>query len=154
MRPVWLVTLGLMAVAGRLAGEQVTVLVPSSVSFYVSDVSAPTSAGSVNVSFSGASLGAGKALRIGVRASGASLSTPAGAAIGTSSITWTTTGASGGSGSGGTLNAGSFSTVFQSVGNPTSGSVSLSFRLAPPGAGVKAVEQSLALEWLFESVAQ
>lgn len=144
--------LGLMLV-GRMAGEQVTALVPGAVSFRVTDVSATTVAGPVSVSFSAASLGSGKCLRIKVRAGAASFSAPTGTAIASSAVTWTASGASGGSGFAGTLSPGSYTTVYQSVSNPVSGSVTLSFRLAPPGGGVKAIDQSLGLEWLLESVA-
>lgn len=154
MRPGWLALLGLMAGTGPLLGEQVAILAPASVTFHVTDVSATTGSGTVSVSYSGASLGAGKVLRVSVRAGAASFSTPAGAAISSGGVTWTASGASGGSGFSGTLSAGSHCTVYQSNPNPASGGFSLTFRLAPPGGGVKAVEQSLTLEWLFESVAQ
>lgn len=149
----WLAAaVGLLGIAGRLAGEQVTVMVPNSISFQVSDVSATSVGGSVSVSFSAASLASGKALRIGVRAGAQSFSTSAGAAIAASAVTWTVSGASGGSGFNGTLSSGSYARVYQSASNPGSGGVTVTFRLAAPGGGVKAVEQSLGLEWLFESV--
>jgi hypothetical protein len=145
--------LALACLLPPLSAEQVTVAVTPGVEFGVFNVAA-SSAGSppVTVSYSGASLNAGRRLRISVRPASPAFSTPAGSSISADKVSWTAGGASGGSASAGALSAGGWTEVFLSGANPSSGSVTLNFNLAAPGAGVKAASQSLGLQWLFESV--
>lgn len=135
-------------------GEQVSVSVPGSVYFQVVNVSTSTAASPypVTVSFQSASLTSGRSLRISVKAVAAGFSLVQGSAIPGDRVTWTTSGASGGTGFSGALSNLTFATVYQSTANPTTGSVSLSFILQSPGSNLKAGSRMLALEWRFESV--
>lgn len=137
----------------NLHAEQVGVTVSSSVSFNVLNVAASSSGSpSATVNYSSASLTSGHKLKISVQAAAASFTTSTGSAIPASNASWTVSGASGGSGSSGTLSSSTWTQVYLSNANPSSGSVSLDFSLAAPGGGVKAVMQTLGLQWKFESV--
>lgn len=141
----------------RLASaESVDISVPSSIGFYVTDVTTPTT-GSPNptaVSFSNASLDLGKSLRISIKADTTDFATPSGGgtAIPAAYVSWTTSGAVGGTGFNGSLNYLTFSDVFQSVANPLSGTVDMSWRLAPLPAGIRAGNHTLSITWKLESI--
>ena len=92
------------------------------------------------------------AQRIAVKAATANFSTSYGTAIAANKVSWTTSGVSGGSGSSGTLSSSSWTQVFLSNTNPSSGSITLRFTLAAPGSGTKAGLESLGLSWRFSSV--
>ena len=137
----------------NLQAEQVNVIVSSSVNFTVLNVAASSSGSpSATVNYSSASLTPGHKLKISVQPGAANFTTSTGSAIPASNASWTVSAASGGSGSSGTLSWGSWTQVYLSNADPTSGSVSLDFSLAAPGSGVKAVMQSLNLQWKFESL--
>ena len=144
----------LYTAVGALAAT-VSVTVPSTVSFSVTDVHVATT-GSPNpcqISFADGSLGTGERLQIGVKANAADFTTPgSGLAIAASKVSWTVTGAQNGTGYAGTLSFVDFTTVFQSVADPTSGSVNLVWRLAAPGGGIRAGNHALTLTWKFEAI--
>src|SRR5438132_13791193 len=85
----------------------VTVSVPSAISFTVNDVSS-SSTGTPNpatVSFSNAVLSPLQGLRVSVQADAAAFTPPSGTGIPASKLSWTAVGASGGTGSNGTLSS-------------------------------------------------
>ena len=136
------------------AQETVSVTVPSTVSFSVTDVSRSTS-GAPNpttISFSNANLIPGKALRLSVQASGAGLTPPSGLSIPASNVSWTNLGASGGTGWNGTLGSSFYTLVFQSDPARTSGHVDLGWTLAAPGSGIRAGNHQLTIHWKVESI--
>ena len=69
-----------------------------------------------------------------------------------SSVTWTTTGDQGGSGTSGTVSAVSYGTVFESQTNPSSGGTDIVWTLAPPPSGVHGGTHTLVLRWKVEAV--
>lgn len=136
-------------------GESVTVSVPALLAFQVYDVhsSTPSSPSRVTVSFSGANVTLGNYLRVSVTADAASFSTPGGGvAIPASALSWTTSSAVGGTGSSGTLDSGAETTVFDSVVNPTAGSVDMAWTLSSLPTGVYAGDHELTVRYRFESL--
>jgi hypothetical protein len=136
------------------AQETVNVVVPSAVSFSVTDVTQSTSGGPspTTVSFSNANLRPGRALRVSVQAGGAAFTPPSGLGIPTSKVSWTTVGASGGTGVNGTLSSSSYALVFQSDPARTSGHIDLAWTLAAPGSGIRAGSHQLTIRWKLESI--
>jgi len=140
--------------SSALAQETVTITVPTSVTFYVFDVGSSTAADeSTPISFSDASLTAGRSLRISVKAEAADFTPPGGDGIPASNVSWTTSGAVGGSGSNGQLSSDSYTQVFQSAPSPLAGGVDLSWTLSAPGADIHAGNHTLVIRWKIESVA-
>lgn len=135
--------------------ESVTISLPPTLTFMVSDVTVSTTAadGATRISFSNALLLPLKVLRISVRADASDFSPPAGTnKISSNAVTWTTANAQNGVGMNGTLSASSNVTVFQSDLGALSGGVDLNWSLGPPGAAVRAGVHSLVLRWKLESV--
>jgi hypothetical protein len=137
------------------AQETVNVVVPSAVSFPVTDVTQSTSGGPnpTTLSFSNVNLRAGRALRVSVHADGAAFTPPSGSSIPALKVSWTTVGAAGGTGWSGTLGSSSYALVFQSDPARTSGHVDLAWTLAPPGSGIRAGNHQLTIRWKLESIA-
>ena len=144
-----------LAVSGAAAAQDtVSIGVPSFVGFLVTDVTRSTSGspGPTTVSFSSASLGPGKALRVSVHADTATFAPPSGPGIPASKVSWSSAGASGGIGMSGTLSSSSDALVFQSDPARTSGHVDLEWTLAAPGAGIRAGNHQLSIRWKVESI--
>jgi hypothetical protein len=137
------------------AQEFVSVTVPAGVSFPVTDVTRGTSGApsSTTISFSNASLIAGRALRVSVQAAAAGFTPPSGASIPASNVSWTSLGASGGTGWNGTLGSSSYTLVFQGEPLSAAGHVDLAWTLAAPGSGIRAGIHQLTLRWKVESIA-
>ncbi|PKN59329.1 MAG: hypothetical protein CVU56_01305 [Deltaproteobacteria bacterium HGW-Deltaproteobacteria-14] len=136
-------------------GASATVTVPALVSFQIYDVNVSTTASpsSVRISFRDATMGLGESLRISVSADASTFATPGGGtAIPASALSWTTSSAVNGTGSPGTLDSGSFQAVYDSVANATSGSVDMTWTLAPPPAGVAAGDHELTVHYRFEAL--
>ncbi|MEX2271463.1 MAG: hypothetical protein WD690_08340 [Vicinamibacterales bacterium] len=149
-------TVAAWAMMAGLAGAQetVSISIPPAVSFMVTDVARVTS-GAPNpttLSFSSASLDAGKVLRISVQADASAFTPPGGAAIPAANVSWSILGAAGGVGSSGTLSATSFGLVYQSNPNTASGHVDLAWSLAAPGGGIRAGRHDLTIHWKLESI--
>lgn len=143
----------LLLFSGTLGAEQATVVVTSSVNFSVTNISSSSSGSpSATVNYSAASLTSGHKLQINVMAGAANFTTSLGTAIPANNVSWTISGASGGSGFSGTLSSSSWTQVYVSNSNPVSGNVSLQLRLAAPGSGTDAVPENLVLRWQFVSV--
>ena len=134
---------------------QVNVTVPAFVSFAVTRVNVSTT-GSPNpftISFTKADHFNKLAFRISVKAVASSFTPPAGSSIPASKVSWTIYGAQGGTGYNGTLSSTAYTIVYQSVKEPSSGSVSLTWSLGAPGAsGLRAGDHTLQLTWLLEAV--
>jgi hypothetical protein len=125
------------------------------VSFWVTDITAPTDGAPdpTTVSFSNASLNGGSSLRISVSADSATFAVPGGGtAIPASALSWIASGAVGGAGSSGTVDSASYTQVYQSDANPSSGSVDLSWQLSALPAGVAAGDHTLTVRYRFESL--
>jgi hypothetical protein len=156
MRIAGIVTTVLVLTA-VLAGAQetVSISVPPAVNFFVTNVSmsTPGAPSPSTISFSNASLSSGKSLRVSVQADASAFTPPHGAGIPVSRLSWSIVGATGGTGSGGTLSATSYTLVFQSNPSPTSGHADLEWTLAAPGAGVRAGIHQLTIRWKVESIA-
>jgi hypothetical protein len=151
-------TLGIAAVIASVvsaaAQETVSITVPSTLSFQVTDVSRTTS-GAPNpatISFSNATLIPGRALRISVQAGSAGFTSPSGPGIPASKVSWTNLGAGGGTGWNGTLGSSFYALVFQSDPARTSGHVDLGWTLAAPGSGIRAGDHQLTIRWKVESI--
>lgn len=159
MRPAVLIVLLLLGASAMSAGEPpqlglglVRVFVPPVVVFDVPDVTTETLSGApVTVSFDSGVLGLGQALRISVRADG-DLTIPGGAAIPASSLSWTTANTVNGLGINGVLSKTVYTPVYQSTVGATSGRVDLTWRLSPPGGGIRAGTRQAALRWRFEAI--
>jgi hypothetical protein len=93
---------------------------------------------------------ANRQLRISVRADG-NFVPPSGAAIPASRVSWTTTGATNGTGSSGTLSTTVYRQVFRSSGNRGSGRVGVRWTLAAPGTPLRAGNHTLTVRWRLES---
>lgn len=159
LRSVTLVLLGLgrLAAGGpAVAQETVQVVLPTSVTFSVFDVST-SAAGSPNptrLEFSSIDLQAGNALRVSVQAEASTFTPPApgGTEIPASKVSWTTSGAQGGGGTSGTMSDTSYGQVFQSTTSASSAQVDVHWTLASIGGGVRAGFHDLTLRWKLESV--
>ena len=140
--------------ASAAAQDTVNVIVPSAVSFPVTDVTQSTSGGPspATLSFSNANLRPGRALRVSVQADGAAFTPPSGSSIPTANVSWTTVGAAGGTGWSGRLGSSSYALVFQSDPARTSGHVDLAWTLAAPGSGIRAGNHQLTIRWKLESI--
>ena len=141
--------------AAATAQELVTVTVPANVSFSVTNVASDTvgSPSAARVSFSGLIVFPLRVLRISVTAGAASFTPPsASLAIPASNVRWTTSNASGGSGSNGTLSSAAWTQIFQSSLLATSGRVDLTWTLGAPGGGIRAGTHTLTVRYKFESM--
>ena len=138
------------ALAAPQLGIGVRVTVPPSLVFQIPNVQTATTAGPTTVTFDLVVL-LGQALRISVKAD-SDLTLPGGTTIAASDITWTASGAVNGVGMNGTLSKTTFTTVYQSQANATSGRVDLTWTLAAQGTSVNAGTRQAALRWKFEAV--
>src|SRR4051812_5890240 len=104
-KPYSTVLLALALTMQGVASDTVRVTVPASLTFSVGNVSSNTTASPdpSSVTFLNAALNSGRVLRISVRALSTVLSGPGGTAIPISRVSWTISGAAGGSGSAGAL---------------------------------------------------
>jgi len=136
------------------AQESVTISLPATVTFTVSDVSSTTAADidPVTVQFSGAVLNPSRVLRISVIADSSTLAGPGGSTIPVSAVSWTVSGAAGGSGTPGTLSSSSYSGVFQSTQAAVSGSFDLSFTLAAVPGTLRAGNHTVRVRWKLEAL--
>ena len=130
--------------------------IPTSVSFFVTDVSLSTT-GTPNpstASFTDAVLTSGNALRMSIQADATNFTRPveAGGSIPATNLSWTISGATNGQGFAGTLSATGYTKVYESNPDATSGSVNLTWSLAAPGATVRAGAHTLIATWKLESV--
>lgn len=142
------------AVVSAGAQETVSIAVPPAVSFSVTDVTRSTTGvpDPTRISFSMAALLPGKSLRVSVQADAANFTPPSGAGIPVAKVSWTISGASGGTGWNGALSSSSYALVFQSDPITVSGYVDLAWTLAAPGSGIRAGVHLLTVRWRVESI--
>jgi hypothetical protein len=149
------VILALGSLAAAAPTPVVNVTVPAFVSFAVTRVNVSTT-GSPNpftVSFTNANHFNKLAFRISVKAVASSFTPPAGPSIPASNVSWSIVSAQNGTGYNGTLSSTAYTIVYQSVLEPRSGSVRLTWSLAAPGAGgLRAGNHTLTLTWRLEAV--
>ncbi|MCL6629813.1 MAG: hypothetical protein K6U00_09465 [Armatimonadetes bacterium] len=137
--------------------DSADVSLPGYVGFIVQDVHEPTS-GNPNpstLSFQDAELTAGGALRIGVRAAADYFTKPSseGDAIPVSSVTWSVESCTNGIGYPGSLDASSFTTVYQSNPDVSAGSIDLNWTLAQlTGISLRAGMHSVSATWKIECI--
>ena len=107
--------LALLTALPAAASETVNLSVPASLSFTVSNVSSSTDAAEFDISFSSGALTAGHKLKMSVQAASSTFTPPhSGGTISASTVSWSSTGASGGTGYDGTLSSSSYVTLYQS----------------------------------------
>jgi hypothetical protein len=154
-RPFTLFTLTLIFAGGSLesAPDSVRVTIPAVVGFAVTNVSATTvgTPSTTPVSFSNLSVSGSKVLRISVKADG-DFVPPGGAAIPAAKVSWTTSGATNGTGNAGVLSTSAYGQLFQSGSGKKSGSVNVGWTLAAPGTPVRAGTHVLTIRWKFEAI--
>ena len=139
---------------GAASAESVDITVPTSVGFNVTDITQSTT-GSPNptaFSYTNADLALGHALRISVKANAPEFTSPGGTTIPASSVSWITSSPVNGAGFNGTLSSASYTVVYQSQINPSSGTVDLAWSIPAQGTGIRAGDHSLSLSWKVESV--
>lgn len=134
------------------ASEDVRITIPAAVSFAVTNVSVATagSPASGSVSFNQLNVVTGHVLKVSVKAD-SDFVPPSGAAIPASKVSWTTSGATNGTGSNGTLSTSTYSQLFLSGATKKSGSVNVTWSLAAPGTGIRAGIHRLTVRWKLES---
>ena len=135
------------------AADSVRISVPAAVSFAVTNVGVATvgAPAAAPVSFASLNVGPGEVLRISLKAD-ADFAPPSGPAIPASRVSWTTSSASNGTGSAGTLSRLAYTQVFQSRAGRRNGGVSLTWTLAAPGTPIRAGNHSVLVRWKFEAV--
>lgn len=150
---VAMVGLTLGTAVSAAAQESVTITLPTTITFSVTDVTSATPADldPVTVQFSGAVINPGRVLRISIIADSSTLAGPGGSTIPVLAASWTVSGATGGSGTAGTLSSSSYTRVFQSTQAAVSGSFDLSFTLAPVPGTLRAGNHTVTVRWKLES---
>ena len=135
------------------AADAVSISIPAAVGFAVTNVSIATAGNpaSGTATFSSLNAGRGGVLRISVKAD-SSFVPPSGPAIPASKVSWTTSGANNGTGSGGVLSTSAYSQLFQSAAGKKAGSVNVSWSLAAPGTPLRAGTHTLTVRWKLESI--
>ena len=140
---------------GRLTAraDTVYVSVPTSVSFFVTDVSSPTpgNPSPTTVTFSDASLKKDRGVRLSIRADG-NFTGPGGSSIPASHVSWTIASATGGLGVGGTLGTTAYTELFQGFADTPDGGAEVAWTLAPITDPVRAGTHTLTVRWRVESM--
>jgi hypothetical protein len=143
----------LVTAAAASAQESVTVGLPASVLFNVGTQSTVTgNPAPTSVTFSNVTVAPGRVLRISVMANASAFGGSQGSSYPASAVSWTTTNASGGIGTNGTLSSSSYTQVFQSYELTPSGGFDLTWTLDPSSGTPRAGNQTLSLRWKIESV--
>lgn len=147
----------LMAIAAPTAARAQQVVIaslPSAVGFGVTNVSQSTigTPDPTTASFTIVNLLLFHVLRVSVRAD-SNFVPPGGTAIPASTVSWTTSNASGGTGSNGTLSTSSYGQVFQSsAGLLGLCSVDIRWTMAAPGAAIRAGNHTMVVRWRLEAI--
>jgi hypothetical protein len=140
-------------VGSASAQETVTIGLPGAVSFAVGTAQSITGLPEpTTVTFSDATLTPGRVLRFSVMATSSTFSGPDGSSYPSSAVSWTVSGASGGSGSNGTLTGSGYTQVFQSNTLTATGSFDIRWTLTPADGADYAGVHTLTLRWKVESV--
>jgi hypothetical protein len=147
---VWVVT-----VAPAFPQGLVTITVPASVGFTVPNVSVSTTASplAANVAFSNLVVLPTQTLRMSLMAAAGTFTSPSpGTGIPATKLTWTTSNASGGTGSSGTLSSVTWTQFFQSNALVLSGGVDVRWVLQPPGGGIRSGSHTLTVRYRLEAL--
>ena len=143
----------LVAASTAHAQESVTVGLPGSVLFGVATQSAVTgNPAPTSVTFSNATVAPGRVVRISVMADASAFSGSQGSSYPASAVSWTTTNASGGIGTSGTLSSSGYTQVFQSYALTPSGGFDITWTLNTTAGTPRAGNLTLPLRWKLESV--
>jgi hypothetical protein len=144
--------LGLAPVTLYSVAETVTVSIPAAVGFAVTNVGVTTagSPASGTLSFLNLNATGSHVLRISVKAD-SNFVPPGGTAIPASKVSWTTSGATNGTGSNGTLSTSAYGQIYQSSSGKKAGTVNVSWSLAAPGTPLRAGVHTLVVRWKLES---
>lgn len=136
-----------------IAQESVTVTLPTSVSFTVSNVGTATagSPATTRAAFTNATLLPDRLVRISVRADTERFSNGTDT-FAASLVSWGIAGTTNGTGLSGVLSAASWTPVFEGYLNGTEGAADLRWTLDAPGR-TRAGAHTLSVRWLIESVA-
>ena len=140
------------------AHDKVDITLPTTVTFTVYNVISSTTGvpTPTPISYTNGNLHANMQLRISVMANAAACTPPGGGpTIPAGSFSWTAANTTGGIGYSGTLAYNAYTIVYQSIpwtGSALSGSVNLSWKLAPPPTGAYAGTYTISLTWKVESV--
>jgi len=134
------------------AADSVRISVPAAVGFAVTNVGASTigSPSATTVSFLNLSAAGNNVLRISIKAD-SNFIPPSGAAIPASKVSWTTSGATNGTGSNGVLSTSAYNQVFLSGNGKKLGGVDLHWTLAAPGTPLRAGNHSVTVRWKLEA---
>ena len=148
-----------LTIAGSLLSfcDSVDIFLPVSIDFVVMDIHASTAGmpDPTTLSFSNADLSPGSSLRISLKADTENFTKPSsnGDSIPVNYVSWSTSNATNGVGYPGTLGFSSFSVVYQSVPDASSGSVDLSWTLESlDQLSIRAGAHFLSATWKVESI--
>jgi len=135
------------------AQESVRITTPASVGFNVSNVTTDSNASSVRVSFDNVVLLPIHRLRISVKADSSNFTSPSTASlfIPASKVTWTTSNATSGAGTSGTLTSASYGALFIGNSLALSGGVDVHWTLKAPGGGIRAGAHTLTVRYKVEA---
>jgi hypothetical protein len=136
-----------------LQQEAARISVPPVILFEVHDPRATTEAltGSTTITFDDAVMGAGRVLRISVKADG-DLTRADGAPVPAAKISWRTSAASNGVGVNGVLSKSVYTQVFQGNAAARSGSVNVTWSIAFDGTRTRAGSHQVVLRWRIDSI--
>lgn len=137
---------------GTAAPDTVSITLPASIGFIVTNLNGKTAGtGPARVSFSSAVLKPNRAVSVSVKADG-DFVPPSGAAIPASSLSWTTSNATNGAASNGTVSKTVYTQLFLANDNAISGGVDITWMLGPITVVPRAGTHSLTLRWRIEAV--
>jgi hypothetical protein len=149
----WTCVLAALALRGLglSAAETVRITLPAAISFAVTNVSVNTtgSPSPTALSFSNGTLLATHGLRISVIAL-SNFVPPSGTAIPAANVSWTTSGATNGTGSNGVLSTSAYVQLYQGTKAKQSGGVNVTWTLAAPGTPLIAGKHVLTVRWKLE----
>ena len=138
--------------------DKVDINLPTTITFSVNNVLAVTtdSFAPIPITYTNGNLHDSAHLRISVMANAPTCTPPdGGPRIPAGRFTWMATDAMGGVGYSGTLAASDYTIVFQSIPwshTALSGSVNLTWKMAPPPTGVRAGTHTISLTWKVEAI--
>lgn len=145
----------LVAGAGSVSAQNVTVTIPGAEAFIVRNTSVST-AGTTTLTITWSTNGNfnGNHLRISVKSDAANFTAPSAGRtpIAANKASWTIASATNGTGSAGTVSSSAYTAVYNSANGKKSGTVVLNWTLAAVGSNLRSGNHQLALRWKLESV--
>ena len=134
--------------------SRATVQIPTGAGFNVNNVSAVTTATPAPFSIRLTDIrlsSPNRSVRVSVRAAAPDFTPPNGPAMPSSLVFWSTSNPQNCTGINGTLTDTSFTPVLDTIKNPKTASVDVTWRLAAPGPSIRAGTHSLTVVWRIES---